>query len=57
MAGDRGQERVDVLDEIEGLGVEQHVLLLHAERVLVGLSEGVLEDAPPSANPAVMLDG
>src|SRR5690348_17328503 len=42
---DRGEHRVDVLDEVEGLAVEQHVLLLDAERVCVALAERVVEDA------------
>jgi hypothetical protein len=46
VAGDRLQHGVDVLDEVEGLAVEQHVLLLDAERVRVGVAELVLEDAP-----------
>jgi hypothetical protein len=41
----RGEHRVDVLDEVERLAVEQHVLLLDAERVRVALSERVVEDA------------
>ena len=42
----RGREhRVDVLDEIPGLGVEQLVLLLDAERVRVALAERVVEHA------------
>ena len=36
---------VDVLDEVEGLAVEEHVLLLDAERVRIGLAELVVEDA------------
>src|SRR5207237_3645327 len=44
--GDRGEHRVDVLDEVEGLAVEQHVLLLDAEGVRVALAECVVEDAP-----------
>src|SRR5215204_2786281 len=42
---DRGEHRVDVLDEIERLAVHQHVLLLDAERVWIALAERVLEDA------------
>jgi hypothetical protein len=45
VTGDRLQDRVDVLDEVEGLAVEEHVLLLDAERVGVGLAERVVEDA------------
>src|SRR5215472_8927477 len=45
VAGDRGEHRVDVLDEIEGLAVEEHVLLLDSERVRVARAEGVVEDA------------
>ena len=47
MAGDRLQHGVDVLDEIERLAVEEHVLLLDPERVRVGLAERVVEDAAP----------
>ena len=43
--GDRCEHRVDVLDEIEALAVEEHVLLLDAERVRVARAEGVVEDA------------
>ena len=38
VAGDRLQHGVDVLDEVEGLAVQEHVLLLDAERVRVGLA-------------------
>src|SRR2546423_4208627 len=37
--------RVDVLDEVERLAVEEHVLLFDAERVGVALAEGVVEHA------------
>jgi hypothetical protein len=40
-----GQDRVDPLDEVEALAVEQHVLLLDAERVRLAVPEPVLEDA------------
>ena len=40
-----GEHRVDVLDEVECLAVEQHVLLLDTERVRVAASEGVVEHA------------
>src|SRR5262249_40100186 len=40
-----GEHRVDVLDEVEGLAVEEHVLLLHAQGVRVALAERVVEDA------------
>src|SRR5260221_7912374 len=43
--GDGREHRVDVLHEVPGLGVEQHVLLLDAERVRVARSELVVEDA------------
>ena len=43
--GDGGEHGVDVLHEIERLGVEQHVLLLDAERVRVALPERVVEHA------------
>src|SRR6185312_10501578 len=42
---DGGEHGVDVLHEIPGLGIEQHVLLLDAERVRVALAELVVEDA------------
>ena len=41
----RGEHGVDVLDEVEGLRVEEHVLLLDAERVRLALAEGVVEHA------------
>ena len=48
---DGGEHRVDVLHEVPGLGVEQHVLLLDAEGV--GLSaEVVVEHARPRARGA-----
>ncbi len=40
-----GEHGVDVLDEVPGLGVEQHVLLLDSERVRLARSEAVVEDA------------
>ena len=45
VAGDRLQHGVDVLDEVERLAVEEHVLLLDPERVRIGLSECVVEHA------------
>ena len=42
---DRRQEGVDVLDEVEALRVEEHVLLLDSEGVRISLPEGVVEDA------------
>ena len=42
---DRREHRVDVLHEIPGLGVEQHVLLLDAERVRIARAERVVEHA------------
>ena len=45
VARDRLQHGVDVLDEVERLAVEEHVLLLDAERVRIGLAERVVEDA------------
>ena len=38
------EDGVDVLDEVEGLAVQQHVLLLDAQRVLVARPERVLEN-------------
>ena len=45
MAGDGSEHGVDVLHEVEALAVEQHVLLLDAERVGIAPPEGVVEDA------------
>src|SRR3954471_11864769 len=45
VARDRGEHGVDVLDEVEGLAVEEHVLLLDTERVGVARAEGVVQDA------------
>ena len=42
---DRGHERLDVLNAVPRLGVEQHELLLDAEPVLLARAEPVLEDA------------
>ena len=42
---DGGEHGVDVLHEIPRLGVEQHVLLLDAERVRIALAERVVEHA------------
>ena len=42
---DRRQHSVDVLDEVEALAVEQHVLLLDSERVRLALPECMVEDA------------
>ena len=41
----RGEHRLDVLDEVECLAVEQHVLLLDAERVRLAGAEVVVEHA------------
>src|SRR2546423_4764191 len=54
MPGDRGEHRVDVLNEAERLAVEQHVLLLDAERVGVAAAEGVVEHADAFGEPAVL---
>src|SRR6266403_5451031 len=43
--GHCGEHRVDMLYEVECLAVEQHVLLLDAERVRIAASEGVVEHA------------
>ena len=48
---DRGQHRVDVLDEVERGCVEEHVLLLHAERVRIALAEAVLVHAAVRGQP------
>ena len=45
VADDRRQDGVDALDEVERLRVEEHVLLLDAERVRLTVSERVLEHA------------
>ena len=48
----RGREHgVDVLDEVEGLRVEEHVLLLDAERERLARAEAVVEDAAPLGEP------
>jgi hypothetical protein len=39
------QHRLHVLHEVERLGIEEHVFLLHTERVRVSLAEPVVEDA------------
>src|SRR5262249_30063206 len=44
VVGDTGQHRVDVLHEVPRLGVEQHVLLLDAERVGLAAPEPVVEN-------------
>ena len=41
----RGEDRLHVLDEVERLAVEQHVLLLDAERVRLAGAEVVVEHA------------
>ena len=45
VAAEVAEDGVDVLDEVERLAVEQHVLLLDAERVRVARPELVIEDA------------
>src|SRR5215208_8024540 len=50
----RLEDRLDAVDEVEGQRVEEHVLLLDAERIRRGAAEPVLFDArfqlaPPSA--------
>src|SRR5436190_23888644 len=45
VVGDPREHRVDVLDEVPGLGVEQHVLLLDAERVRIARAEAMVADA------------
>src|SRR5262249_53916166 len=45
VALDRRQHRVDVLDEVERLAVEDHVLLLDPERVRVAPAEAMVEHA------------
>ena len=56
---DRGEHRVDVLHEIERLAVEEHVLLLDAERVRVALAEPWSRTLTPVAKPAPLpvIDG
>ena len=59
---DGREHRVDVLHEIPRLGVEQHVLLLDAERVRVALAELVVEHARVArrlfrASPCRVIDG
>ena len=59
MARDGGEHGVDVLDEVERLAVEEHVLLLDAERVRVALAEGVVEHAAAGRKlePLPVIDG
>src|SRR3954451_17483916 len=45
VAAHGGEHRVDVLDEVVRLGVEEHVLLLCPQRVRVALAERMVEDA------------
>ena len=45
VACDRVEHGLDVLDEVEALRVEEHVLLLHPERVRVARAELVVDDA------------
>ena len=54
---DRREHRVDVLHEIPRLGVEQHVLLLDAERVRIALAERVVEHARARTRGAGALAG
>ena len=52
---DRGQEGVDVLNEVEAVRVEEHVLLLDSEGVRISLAEGVVEDADAPAKPLLVM--
>src|SRR5437016_1429534 len=52
MACDRREHRVDVLDEVEGLGVEEHVLLLDPQRVRVARADLVVDHAPAGGEAA-----
>jgi hypothetical protein len=45
VARGRGEDGLDVLDEVEGLAIEEHVLLLDTERVRLSGSELVVEHA------------
>src|SRR3954471_16510157 len=45
VAAHGGEHRVDVLDEVVRLGVEEHVLLLCPQRVRVALAERMVENA------------
>ena len=45
VVGDAREHRVDVLHEVPGLWIEEHVLLLDAQRVRVAAAELVVEDA------------
>ena len=56
VSGDRGEHRVDVLDEVERVGIEELVLLLDAERVRVAGSERVVEDAPCRFRPFPVIE-
>src|SRR6478609_7804818 len=51
---DRGEHRVDVLHEVERLGVQEHVFLLDAERVRVTLAEGVIQHAASRREPRAL---
>ena len=58
VAGHRCEHGVDVLHEVEALGVEEHVLLLHTERVRVAFPNLCSRTLPPAAKPSpVMLEG
>src|SRR5439155_24767417 len=45
VVADSREHRVDVLHEVPRLGIEEHVLLFDAERVLIPAAELVVEDA------------
>src|SRR5207247_9880593 len=54
VAGDGGEPGVDVLHEVERLAVEEHVLLLDAERIRVALAVGVVEHAAAGREAAAL---
>ena len=51
---DRGEHGVDVLHEVERLAVEQHVLLLDAQRVRIALAKRVLQDTHAGPEPCAL---
>ena len=56
VALDRVEHRLDVLDEVEALRVEEHVLLLDAERVRVAGAEAVVDDARRGRGPSPVIE-
>jgi hypothetical protein len=54
--GGRGEHGLDVLDEVECLAVEQHVLLLDPERVRLAVAEVVVEHAAAGGEAGLLHD-